>query len=92
MTPFWITAFLDFRAEHHDSGLEFWKAATAYDLSSARGDYDEFTTLLSHDGDPYLGVQRLSDGDDLARTKLLPMIRWPVGQAGSSRRLSTSNG
>lgn len=64
MRPTWITAFLDFSAEHHDEGVGFWSALTGYDVSPRRGSSDEFATLVPGDGDPFLRVQELADGDD----------------------------
>ncbi len=60
--PFWISAFLDLEADHHAAGQTFWAAATGYDVSPARGDDAEFTTLLPADGDAMLRVQRRSEG------------------------------
>jgi hypothetical protein len=62
MTPFWLTAFLDFAPDVSDRGVRFWQAATGYALSSARGDRGEFATLLPPDGDDFLRVQRLGQG------------------------------
>ena len=58
----WITAFLDLPAADIDAGTAFWRAVTGSGISSTRGEDDEFATLLPHDGDPYLKVQRVADG------------------------------
>lgn len=64
MSPFWITAFLDFSADGFDDGLRFWSALTTYDVSPRRGKVGEFATLVPRDGDAFLRVQRLRDGED----------------------------
>jgi hypothetical protein len=58
----WMTAFLDLSAATIDVDTAFWRAVTGSGLSSARGEYDEFATLIPRDGDPYLKVQRIADG------------------------------
>jgi hypothetical protein len=58
-----MTAFLDFPAESYEQGLAFWQAATSQVPSAARGDHDEFRTLLPITGDDFLRVQRLGEGD-----------------------------
>lgn len=64
MRPTWITAFLDLSADHHDEGVSFWSAVTGYDVSPRRGGSGEFATLIPGDGDPFLRVQALAEGDD----------------------------
>jgi len=64
VSPGWITAFLDFAPDHADVGARFWSAVTGYDVSPRRGDTDEFATLVASDGDPFLRVQTLVEGDD----------------------------
>lgn len=64
MSPFWITAFLDFTADGHDDGVRYWSAVTGYDVSPRRGDADEFATLVPRDGDAFVRVQRLDGGAD----------------------------
>jgi hypothetical protein len=59
----WLTIFLDFPARSFDAGVAFWREATGYGLSAARGAEGEFATLLPPAGDAYLRVQRLADGD-----------------------------
>ena len=60
--PFWLTAFLDYPPSEFEAGVGFWRAATGYDLSPARGEASEFATLVPPDGDDYLRVQRLGEG------------------------------
>lgn len=64
MQPFWIAAFLDFAPSHHEAGVAFWSRLTSYDVSPVRGDLGKFATLLPPDGDAFLRVQRLDEGDD----------------------------
>ena len=59
---FWVTAFLDFPADEFDSEVGFWSDVTGYAVSPSRGDNEEFATLMPHDGDAFLRVQRLADG------------------------------
>lgn len=61
--PFWISAFLDYPAEHHDAGVAFWSAVTGYDVSASRGAHDEFATLVPPTGEAYLRVQRIAAGE-----------------------------
>jgi hypothetical protein len=56
--PTWITAFLDLPERSWESGVSFWKAVTAAELSPVRGSDREFATLLPADGEPFLRVQR----------------------------------
>ena len=58
----WITAFLDLPETAFDVDTSFWRAITGSGLSSPRGEYEEFATLVPRDGDPYLKVQRIADG------------------------------
>lgn len=58
----WLTVFLDFPAGSFDSGVAFWRQATGYGLSAARGEDGAFATLLPPAGDAYLRVQRVGDG------------------------------
>jgi hypothetical protein len=62
--PSWVSSFLDFAPDDFVPGVEFWQAVTGYSLSGRRGVDGEFATLLPPDGDDYLRVQRLGDGDD----------------------------
>ena len=64
MSPTWVTAFLDSGAAHHHESVGFWQEATGYAVSAPRGDDGEFATLVPPDGDAYLRVQRLHQGDD----------------------------
>lgn len=58
----WLSAFLDLAPESFDEGVGFWRGVTGCDLSTARGDHDEFATLLPPEGDAHLRVQRLREG------------------------------
>lgn len=60
--PLWVTAYLDLAPEDFGQGLGFWSAVTGYVASDPRGDELEFATVLPPQGDPCLGVQRLSAG------------------------------
>ena len=59
----WLTMFLDFPAGTFQPGVAFWREVTGYELSKPRGADGEFATLLPEDGDAYLRVQRVADGD-----------------------------
>jgi hypothetical protein len=61
--PSWISAFLDFPTADFDRGVGFWQGVTGYGLSERRGPDGEFATLVPPDGDDYLRVQALGDGD-----------------------------
>jgi hypothetical protein len=62
MTVRWLTAFLDRPGPTFEAATRFWLQVTASDLSSARGEHDQFATLIPPDGDAYLRVQRIVDG------------------------------
>ena len=62
MTPFWISAFLDFAPDEFAAGVDHWRAGTGFGLSTTRGETGEFASLLPADGDDYLRVQRLGGG------------------------------
>lgn len=62
MTPHWLTAFLDLAPEAYDAGARFWRSITGHDVSAARGDHEEFVTLVPPDGDAHLRMQRLGSG------------------------------
>lgn len=62
MTPAWISAFLDLAPDAFERGREFWRQVTGYALSPARGEHDEFATLVPPAGDDHLRLQRLSSG------------------------------
>lgn len=62
MSPFWLSAFLDFAAADRARGVQFWSAVTGYAGSPPRGAHDEFATLVPPDGDDYLRVQRRERG------------------------------
>lgn len=58
----WTTVFFDRPAGGFDATRDFWLAATASTLSSARGEHEEFATLLPASGDACLRIQRTLDG------------------------------
>lgn len=60
--PFWISAFLDAAPAEHAEVSRFWSAVTGYDVSAARGEHAEFTTLVPPEGDDFLRIQRLARG------------------------------
>ena len=57
-----MTAYLDLPPSSHDAGVAFWRDVTGYAVSPARGEHQEFASLLPPDGDHHLGLQRLADG------------------------------
>ena len=61
--PYWVTAFLDFAPGDVERGTNFWQGVTGYGRSGHRGADGEFATLVPPDGDDYLRVQGLGDGD-----------------------------
>ncbi|WP_436700100.1 VOC family protein [Nocardioides sp. BYT-33-1] len=83
MSPFWVTAFLDNAAAHHQESVGFWQEATRYAVSPPRGDHDEFASLLPPDGDPYLKVQRRHAGAD--RIHLDLHVADPLAAADAAR-------
>jgi hypothetical protein len=62
ITPFWVSAFLDFAPGDLERGVAFWRDVTGYAVSAPRGGSDRFATLVPPDGDDYLRVQHLADG------------------------------
>jgi hypothetical protein len=62
ITPFWVSAFLDFAPGDFERGVAFWRDVTGYAVSAPRGESDQFATLVPPDGDDYLRVQHLADG------------------------------
>lgn len=62
ITPFWVSAFLDFGSGDFEAGAAFWRDVTGYAVSEPRGETDQFATLVPPDGDDYLRVQHLDDG------------------------------
>jgi hypothetical protein len=59
----WSTIFFDIPDRLFDDGVAFWGEVTASTLSRYRGLENEFATLLPADGDAYLRVQRVREGD-----------------------------
>ena len=62
ISPFWVSAFLDFAPGDFDRGVAFWRDVTGYAVSAPRGGTDQFVTLVPPDGDDDLRVQHLDDG------------------------------
>lgn len=58
----WATLFVDAPATTFGAETDFWSRVTGYDVSPARGEHDEFVSLVPADGDPALRVQRLDHG------------------------------
>lgn len=58
IAPRWLTIFLDLPAADHQHGCDFWRAATGYQLSSPRGEHEEFATLVPPSGQAHLRIQR----------------------------------
>ncbi|MER5478747.1 VOC family protein [Streptomyces sp. NPDC002734] len=56
--PNWLTLFLDIPHANHQAANGFWQAATGYELSSPRGECEEFATLIPPSGHAHLRVQR----------------------------------
>lgn len=63
MAIHWITAFLDFPDDRFAEGVAYWRKVTGTEVSEPWGSEREFATLVHSDGDPYLCVQRLRDGE-----------------------------
>ncbi len=62
ISPYWVSAFLDFASGDFDRGTAFWRDVTGYAVSETRGETDQFATLVPPDGDDYLRVQHLDEG------------------------------
>ncbi len=58
----WLTAFVDVESAAHAAEQAFWRDVTGYQVSPARGEHDEFVTLVPPEGDAHLRVQRLGEG------------------------------
>lgn len=54
----WLTVFVDLVPAEHEAGLRFWEGLTGDQRSAARGEHDEFVTLLPDEGAAHLRVQR----------------------------------
>ncbi|MGL5823891.1 MAG: VOC family protein [Nocardioides sp.] len=61
-SPAWLTAFLDLPADQFAVGVQFWAAVTGFEISTPRGERDEFVSLLPATGDDYLRAQRVDSG------------------------------
>ncbi|MCP5026036.1 MAG: VOC family protein [Actinomycetia bacterium] len=57
----WLTVFIDQPADRFEASTAFWRAVTESDRSPARGDRDQFATLVPPTGDPYVRVQQTFD-------------------------------
>jgi Glyoxalase-like domain len=62
-SPYWVTAFLDFAPGDLERGTAFWQGVTGFGLSERRGADDELASLVPPDGDDYLRVQGLAEGE-----------------------------
>ena len=58
----WVWLFLDSPRADAERSWRFWAQVTGWDLSSTRGDDDEFATLLPPRGDSWLKLQAVADG------------------------------
>lgn len=85
---FWTSAFLDFAPPVFDAGVRFWADVTGYTVSPARGEDDEFATLLPPTGDDFLRVQRLADGP--GRLHLDLHVRDPAAAARAAADLGAT--
>ena len=88
---FWMTAFVDLAPDEFERGVEFWRGVTGYALSPARGEHDEFATLVPPDGDAHLRVQRLVDGPSRLHLDLHVTTRRqpPTKRSRSARTVVT---
>ncbi len=59
----WLSAFLDLPVEEYAAAATFWSGVTGFPLSPPRGAYDEFASLLPPEGDDYLRLQRIAEGE-----------------------------
>jgi hypothetical protein len=62
MSVRWVWLFLDLPEREFETAVAFWREVAHSDLSPWRGQYGEFATLLPHEGDPWLKVQRVGGG------------------------------
>ncbi len=59
----WLTAFIDMPSHLFDAGATFWEEVTGSSRTEMRGEREEFATLVPPDGDSYLRVQRVGEGE-----------------------------
>ena len=59
MSVRWVWLFLDLPERDFETALAFWQEVARSGLSPWRGQDGEFATLLPHEGDPWLKVQRV---------------------------------
>lgn len=57
----WLIVFIDLPADRFDRAARFWTAVTASTLSPARGERQEFVTLMPAAGTPILKLQRVGE-------------------------------
>lgn len=62
-SPFWLTAFFDFAPQAFEESVDFWSHVTGHSRSEGRGQHHEFASLVPPDGDQFLRVQRLGEGE-----------------------------
>ena len=58
--PAWIHLFLDTPVAGYVEAVEFWAAVTGCEVSPARGENDQFVTLLPAHGHPWLKLQSIA--------------------------------
>lgn len=63
MRPAWITLFLDTPVANWEPALEFWATVTGCAVSPARGENDQFVTLLPARGDSWVRLQAVAGPD-----------------------------
>lgn len=63
MTVRWLTAFVDRPSQDVADTVRFWCAVTASTLSPPRGERTQFATFVPADGDAYLRVQTVAEGN-----------------------------
>lgn len=95
MTPYWLSAVLDFPPDDFERGVAHWEAVTGYARSAPRGETDQFATLVPAGGDDFLRVQRLDEGP--SRIHLDVHVDDPVAAVGDvtglgARVLATHEG
>ncbi|MFJ6724734.1 VOC family protein [Streptomyces sp. NPDC091281] len=66
----WSYAFVDRPVEGYARARAFWSAVTGARVSEARGDDGEFVTLVPDEGDAWVKVQGVADGEGGAHLDL----------------------
>ena len=59
MAMTWLQLFLDVPRARWEESLRFWSAATGWAVSPARGEDDQFVTLLPPHGTPWVKLQAI---------------------------------